>query len=279
MSWPASAGAPAPTISVQITKKMLQSLAPLPATAVRMLAMLDDPDVSLRRIAEVASGDVGIAAAVLRMANSAILGMRGRVGSISDALRLIGTAQARLVVLTCGVAQAGKKGLPFYCLPAGAFMRHSELTASLSMTVAQRMQLPDIGVAYSAGLLHDIGKVILNGLAAEGSQGAAYEAFRQAAMTPGTDLTQCERAYFGTDHAAVGRDLAMLWALPSEIAGAILEHHHAEPSGGLAQCVSLANAAACAADPAYPAGHCARMPAQPAVPLEPLMEAAAALLA
>jgi HD-like signal output (HDOD) protein len=125
---------------------------------------------------------VPIPAALTAPTTAAILGMRGRVGSISDALRLIGTAQARLVVLTCGVAQAGKKELPFYYLPAGAFMRHSELTASLSMIVAQRMQLPDIGVAYSAGLLHDIGKVILNGLAAEGSQGAAYEGFRERHM-------------------------------------------------------------------------------------------------
>src|SRR5579875_1386851 len=108
-------------VDARITKKMLQALAPLPDTAMRLLALLDDPDVPLREIANVAVRDVGISATMLRMANSAMFGLRGRVGSIGDALRIIGTAQARLLVLASGISQTAQKELPLYGLAAGSF--------------------------------------------------------------------------------------------------------------------------------------------------------------
>ncbi len=277
----AISGAPTPAVPFQITKKMLQSLAPLPATAVRMLAMLQDPNATLKRIAEVASQDVGIAAAILRMANSPVLGMRGRVGSISEALTLIGAEQARLIVLSCGVAQAGQKELRLYGLEAGAFMRHSEAVATLSMGIARQVHHSAAGVAYSAGLLHDIGKVILNGLALqEGLESPKYQQFTQAVRAPDADVAALERDCFGADHASAGRDAAAHWALPAEIGEAIILHHTA--MGGNAQAlpsfVALANAIAGEIDPAYPPAQRAPRPENPVVPVEPLIAMAAELL-
>jgi len=281
MTPPTVSEAPTPVVPFQITKKMLQSLAPLPETAVRMLAMLQDPDASLRRIAEVASQDVGIAAAILRMANSPALGMRGRVGSISEALALIGTEQARLVVLSCGVAQAGKKELRLYGLAAGAFLRHSELVANLTMNIARQARFSATGVAYSAGLLHDIGKVILNGLAVqEDLDSPRFQQFSQALRAPDARIENLERTCFGIDHASAGGDAAAHWALPSEIADAIVLHHTCgdDSSQSLPAFVALANAIAGEVDPAYPPAHRAPRPVCPVVPAEPLVTLAKDLL-
>src|SRR5579871_6077279 len=158
-SAPADSGTP----PLQVTKRMLQGLAPLPDTALRLLALLNNADVSLREVATLATRDVGISASFLRMANSPMFGRRGSVGAVIDALRIIGITHARLLVLASGVSQIAQRELPLYGLAAGAFMKHSELVANLTMLVAREGGYPNIGLAYSTGLLHDIGKVILNG--------------------------------------------------------------------------------------------------------------------
>lgn len=241
----------------RITKKMLQALAPLPDTAMKLLGLLDDPDVPLRDIASVAARDVGLSATMLRMANSSMFGLRGRVGSISDALRVIGTAQARLLVLASGISQAAQKELPHYGLAAGAFMQHSELVANLTMYVAYEVRYTNIGSAYSAGLLHDIGKIVINGLVQQGG----YATFEAGMRRGNCSLLDAEIALCGSDHAAVGSQLGELWSLPSELTQSIAQHH-GDPNGlgegSLAWCVSIANSVAGVVDSSYPA--CNRAP-------------------
>ncbi len=270
-------GQPDAAVPFQITKKMLQSLAPLPATAVQLLALLDDADASLRKIADVAARDVGIAAAILRMANSPVFGVRGRVGNIGEALRLIGTAQARLIVLTWGVASAGQKELRLYGLASGAFMRHSELVATLSMSIAKEVRYADAAMAYSAGLLHDIGKVIINAVTQQSSPGApTTRPFTELAEQLEAPIVILEQRGVGTDHAAVGRDLAALWALPRDLADAITLHHSrpAPASAMLPAIIDLANAVAGQVDGLYPVSQRVALPDDPVIPPEQVMEMA-----
>lgn len=261
-----SSAAPADS---RITRKMLQALAPLPDTAMRLLGLLDDPDVPLREIASVAARDVGLSATMLRMANSSMFGLRGRVGSISDALRVIGTAQARLLVLASGISQAAQKELPHYGLAAGAFMRHSELVANLTMYVAYEVRYTNIGIAYSAGLLHDIGKIVINGLIQQQApgRGASVEAETRRL---GCSLLEAEASLCGSTHAQVGSQLGELWSLPAELSQALALHHAEftpEHERSLAWCVAIANNVAGAADAAYPAFNRA-----PAVPSNGLLD-------
>ena len=243
-------------VNSRITKKTLQALAPLPATALRLLALLDDPNVSLREVADVSVRDVGISATMLRMANSAMFGLRGRVGSISDALRVIGTMQARLLVLASGVSEAARKELPIYELAAGSFLRHSELVGNLTMFIAREVGYADIGSAYSAGLLHDIGKVVINGFARQQSDSGEVTSIAGELEASTGNLRDLERHLYGKSHSEVGKELAEMWNLPAEIVHAIEFHHATElaatPEFSLARCVILANVAACKIDPSYP---------------------------
>jgi len=269
-----SSAAPADS---RITKKMLQALAPLPDTAMRLLGLLDDPDVPLREIASVAARDVGLSATMLRMANSSMFGLRGRVGSISDALRVIGTAQARLLVLASGISQAAQKELPHYGLAAGAFMRHSELVANLTMYVAYEVRYTNIGNAYSAGLLHDIGKIVINGLIQQQAPGRGATVEVEMSRLGGS-LLEAEVSLCGSDHAQVGSQLGELWSLPGELSQA-LALHHSEPTPGyersLAWCVAVANSVAGAADAAYAAfNRAADVPVNGLIDLDKVMAAA-----
>lgn len=269
MSQPLDKAAGTTAMDSRITKKMLQALAPLPDTAMRLLALLDDPDVPLRDIANVAVRDVGISATMLRMANSSMFGLRGRVGSISDALRIIGTAQARLLVLASGISQAGAKELPLYGLGSGSFMKHSELVANLAMYVAKEVSYPNMGNAYSAGLLHDIGKIVINGLAQQ--HGAGSDALTRVMQQQGCTMAEAEREVYGGDHAQIGRQLGELWSLPPDLSQAIALHHAVPPQNAenlLPWCVIIANAVAANADPAYPALDRVEAPAQTLIDLE-----------
>jgi HD-like signal output (HDOD) protein len=241
-------------LGLQITKKMLRSLAPLPDTAIQLLSLLNDPDVSLRKVADLAVRDVGISAALLRMANSAVFGLRGKVGNISDALRVIGTSQARLLVLASGVAQNAQRELPLYGLPANAFMRHSELTANLTMVVALAARYPNIGLAYSTGLLHDLGKVILNGLAVKQAEGTRLVPIAEVMRIRKLTLLEAETALFGADHTGITCQLAELWSLPEELGAAIAIHDQpvrADPENMLPYCLMLSNGLAAEIDTSY----------------------------
>lgn len=238
---------------LQVTNKMLRMLAPMPATAMQLLNLLANADVSLQKLADVAVRDVGVSTALLRCANSAIFGLRGTIGSITDAIRVIGTAQTRMVVLASGVSQVAQREMPIYRLPAGAFTAHSELVANATMTVARSAGMSNIGLAYSTGLLHDLGKVVLSGLALASDPHPSSLATEMAARS--CTLLDAEEAMFGANHALVGKQLAELWALPPELADAVGRHHEAQEATAdnmLGYCVMLGNVVAGIVDPSYP---------------------------
>jgi HD-like signal output (HDOD) protein len=246
---PAAAGKP----RLQVTTKMLALLAPLPATAIQMLNLLADPEVSLRRLSDVAVRDVGIASALLRCANSATFGLRGMIGSVVDAIRVIGTAQTRMLVLASGVAHIAQREMPIYGLPAGSFTRHSELAANIAMSVARGAGFSNIGIAYSGGLLHDLGKVVLSSLALQSEQ--RHGPLKQEMEDRQCGLLEAEEALYGVDHASVGRQLAELWSLPADMADAIGRHHQPlekTEEGTLAYCVLVSNGLAGLLDRDYP---------------------------
>ena len=103
--------------------------------------------------------------------------------------------------------------------------------------------MSNIGLAYSTGLLHDLGKVVLSGLALAGDPHPPSLANEMKAR--GCTLLEAEEALYGANHAHVGKQLAELWALPPELADAVGRHHEiqeATPANMLSYCVMLGNA-------------------------------------
>ena len=275
-------GAPAPCAGSKttiMTREVLATLAPLPLTILKVLQALEDPDTSMREAADIAGRDVALAAHLLRIANSAMYGMRRRIGNIGDALTIIGTSQARIVVLSWGLSRLGQTPVDIYGLPRGAFVRHSETVATLTTAIARDRSYPSAGLAYCAGLLHDIGKVALNAAAKRADiKVEPFQSTLDAGHQTVDDLLDVERASFATTHATVSQQIAELWSLPEEIGVALASHHQVFTAGdgSLAACVALANAIAAQADERYPACQRPPLPMDPALPLQPLFELARA---
>ena len=200
----------------------LETLAPLPITANRLIAELRREDASLSAVAEVIEYDEVIAARVLRLAGSAAYAGRMPVGSIRDAVMRLGAAT--ILELTLGAyMKALKVSAPLYDLDEDDLWAHAAASGLAVRALHQECpRLPLPALSQSAALIHDIGKLVL---------------VRTVQLRPKDVLAECERGgvtwveaerrLIGCDHAEVGGLLARHWKLPEDLAVAIASHHDA----------------------------------------------------
>ncbi|HOD48813.1 MAG TPA: HDOD domain-containing protein [Candidatus Hydrogenedentes bacterium] len=192
------------------------TLPSLPATVARILELLNDPDSSLSEVGKIVSGDPAIALKTLRLVNSAAYGLRGRVTSVEHAVTLLGAKVIQNLVLTATVLDTLSSG-------ARLLFQHS-IAAGVAARSIMRSHIfgnvLDPEEAFAYGLLHDIGKIIL-------------EDYMSDELVQAEDLSRvqglpghvAEREVIGVDHAEIGGRLAMNWRLPDSIAAAIMAHH------------------------------------------------------
>ena len=240
MSMQPHAGAPlvatgANTIACLDVARNLRDLPALPTIVLELLSSFDQPDVDIGRLAETISHDQALAARTLRVANSSAYGLASKVKTINQAIMVLGFDTVRSLVAAGAIVQVfpgdGKREL-------APFWHHSMATAVCSRNVARRTRInPE--QAFLAGLLHDIGRLVLATRFPQ--QYAAALAWRDA-----NDCWQvdAEQQVLSLNHQQVGLMLAEAWQFPPLIQRAIGYHHAPEVDdlGELASIVHVANA-------------------------------------
>ena len=190
----------------------------LPAYVFELSSLLSCVPVDLRRVCRVIRTDPSLAAQVIRLCNSAMLGLRGRVSHIEHAVILLGTERLRTLVLTCSLVQ--HLGNLLSSADLQSFWQHSLLTATLSERCAFCIRYLETEQAYLAGLLHDLGVLPLLLLSA-GS--------RDPKLAPGSiawgENVELERQQSGVDHCLVGKCIGLSWNFAPQIIE-VLEYHH-----------------------------------------------------
>lgn len=208
-----------PTIEQLI--QQVQQIPPLPGIAVDLLAGLDGEDVDIATVVKKIGLDQGLTARVLQVANSSFYGLSGKVGSVSEALVVLGLHNVHsLLMASIWLANKlpeahGKGGLDRY-----AFWQHSIGTAVCAQVLAQGKNQKQ---AFTAGLLHDIGKLFLDAYRHEDF--AALLTYLAAENIP---LREAEHGALGYGHAWAGYELAKHWKLPATLQQAIRDHHRPE---------------------------------------------------
>ncbi|MBK9118746.1 MAG: HDOD domain-containing protein [Phycisphaerales bacterium] len=202
----------------------VDALPRLPDTVQRLIAVVSDPDSSLREIVDAIRYDQSLTTEVLRLCNSAYYGLARSVESLDDAVCLLGTVRVFQLVMAAHARTLLQQPQSGYGLPAGALWDHSVAVAVAAQLLARRCTVPQAGLLFTAGLLHDIGKVILNEFvsveyARIAERVAAYEA----------SFSEAEQQVLGFTHAEVGARLAERWCLPAALQHCIRYHH--EPAG------------------------------------------------
>lgn len=218
----AIAGRVTPVAKARLLRRNCE-LPPIPSVAVNLLGLLAKDDVALADVADTISADATIAAEVLRAANTAYYGIRGEVTSIQHATTLLGVARIRALAATIGLRRYLGQALR---LPAvQRCWRHNIAAASTAEQIALRLG-GNPADAYTAGLLHDIGRMAL--IVAHPKQ---YPAFLDAADCRGAELLQLERNLMGLDHCEAGRWFTQQLLLPQVFQDCAAHHHNPEAIG------------------------------------------------
>ena len=240
-----SAEAGAWRISAEHVARRVGQLPALPQAVLQALALLRSETASDQDCAQRIALDAAMTARTLRLANSAFYGVSGRVATIRDAVLLLGRRTLGTMLAAVSVAdsigRSGMVGGPDAGEAIGRFWRHA-LACALAAQILARRRTPDQDVAFTAGLLHDIGQLVLRAHHAE-----ALQAVRAAAAVDDADRLPFERALLGLDHAQVGAMVARHWHFPPEVIEAIGAHHGPLAGDGpvtLADLVHVADALA-----------------------------------
>ena len=194
-------------------------VAALPAVALKFSEAIKDPLTSNNDLENIVSEDSALAAKVLMIANSALYNFPSKIDTISKAITIIGHKQISEIILSCSIV-AMFKDIPQDVIDMDMFWRHSIAVATASRILATSRHEQNVEKYFTAGLLHDIGKLILY------VEAPKYMAEILSKSTESNDLMhKVEKEILGFDHAKIGAMLLKKWKLPDEIVANVYYHH------------------------------------------------------
>ena len=217
--------------------RKLEDLPSLPAVVMELLSSIDQDDVDISVLAKKVSHDQALTAKTLRLANSSLFGLQVKVTTIQQAITFLGFQTTRNLITAAAVTGCFAEGqCPGF--DDKAFWRHSIATAACCKVLARRVRFNQ-DYAFTAGLLHDIGRLVLvSSFTDQYRQVMAYRAANDCYVL------EAEQAVMGIDHVVAGAALAEHWNFSDTMKTAIAYHHDpdADGAGILAALVHVANA-------------------------------------
>jgi len=213
-----------------LKKKIFRSfdnLPPISKVVSEALEIMSDPDSSVDDIAKAIETDQSMVSNVIRLVNSSYYGLPNKISSVQQACVLLGSRILREIIIMAGVSKLMEKNLKGYGFASGELWKHSIASALGSKIIAGKEDHDRKNDAYIAGLIHDLGKIILNSYILERMD--EFEAFMNNEKQ---DYLEAEKSIFGFDHAEIAYEICMKWKFPENIAFAIQHHHHPSLSQG-----------------------------------------------
>ncbi len=220
---------PAPEVTPQTSAvfrdKALRTLGALPPFSPilnRLLASLAGEDMVFSKLADLIEKDAVVAGNILHLVNSALYARRGTINSVRHALSLLGINKLRNAVLGLSLARMWKQVRPAASWSMARFNLHSAATAILSDLLAQRLPVNYAEGAFIAGLLHDLGRLLIAvGLPAE------HDLILEQHGKNGGAVSESERSVLGFAHPELSAQALAVWNLPEAIQFAARDHHGA----------------------------------------------------
>lgn len=203
----------------------VKALPAMPVAALEVIRILQDPNADANQVRQAIEHDPGLTANVLRLANSAFFGGPKSIGSLREAVVRLGLKRIMRVVVASAAAPVVRVEVRGYDLPAGQLWEHSAAVAIATDFVAEAVGLRTPESAFTAGLLHDVGKIVL-GTYVEVDAGP----INSLAVGEKLSFDEAERRVLGVDHAEVGAVVLEAWKLPPAVVDAV-RHHHSPPAG------------------------------------------------
>lgn len=199
-------------------------LTPLRSVAARAISIAEDERSAAMDLAAVLSSDQALTARLLRLSNSAYYGYARRISTVREAVILLGMRTVRSVAITSGIIDSFRES-DLGEFDHDLFWAHSVTVGIVAEAIARDTKVARPEDAFTAGVLHDVGKLAM--LLCE------PELFAEAAdlvVRENRRFAEAERAVFGLSHALVGARLAQRWKFPEALIAAIRDHHPDHPA-------------------------------------------------
>lgn len=208
----------------------LRSIPSLPTAASRVISLLKDPDVDINELMRSIEYDPGLTSNVLKLANSAYFGGPRTISSLRDAIVRLGMNRIFQLVITSAIIPIARQEIKGYDLPPGKLLEHSIAVAVGSEELAAQLGRRAPAHTFTAGLLHDLGKIVL-GTFLEVDVGPIV----RMAFDEKVSFEVAEAKILGMDHAEAGAELLQVWKLPGSLVQAVRFHHRPAEFKGTAE--------------------------------------------
>jgi putative nucleotidyltransferase with HDIG domain len=218
----------------------INKLPPMSNVVLKIMTLLQNPSVSIQEVANEISKDPVITASIIKLSNSAYYRASKPIRTVSESLMTLGIKTVKEIVLLTATKKILNKDLNAYQLEAESMWLHSLIVAELSarISIAKKTNIPR-DLAFTSGLLHDIGKVIL----AQFFPVKMME-IKSALKESNRSFSSIEKEFLGYNHQEVGRKALEVWNFPEELKEVVSCHHDFEDSKNfpkLVACVHVAN--------------------------------------
>jgi putative nucleotidyltransferase with HDIG domain len=201
----------------------LDLVPPLPNAVVELLKEIQNPTASAASVASIAASDPAMAASLIRAVNSAALGMHRKITSVPEAVSYLGFSSVKSLLLRLKLEQ-NLSGKAAASDDVADLWVHSLMVSYIAECLARRVRGVDSGFVSTLGLLHDIGKLVIQSRFPEQAK-----ALRESIASGSAEsLLEQESRVLGVDHAALGAQIASNWKLPGDLVKAIRWHHFPE---------------------------------------------------
>jgi putative nucleotidyltransferase with HDIG domain len=192
----------------------------LPSVVIQLRQYLNDPNVNFDQLSRVLQHDPGLTANILQLANSAYFGWSRSIKSVREAITRLGTDRVFQMVLCMSVAPLVRKPINGYDMDSNGLWEHSIATAICAEQLAEALKMGDLNEAFTSGLLHDLGKIVL-GTFVEVDDAPIKDIVRAGTLS----FNEAEQQVLGIDHAEAAGVLLRSWNLPDEVVASARWHH------------------------------------------------------
>jgi len=200
--------------------KKIDHLTPIPQVASKVMSIAEDPKSSMYDLSKVIIYDTAVTANLLKVLNSAYFGLPEKVDSVHQAIVYLGMAQVVDLVLLSASGENLQKAQEGYDLEAGELWKYSVSSALLARELAEKKGVKETHLIFTAALLKDIGKVILNQYVKD-----SFDKINALVTKQNFTFREAEKEVIGIDHAELGGMVAENWKFSPKMVE-IIRHHH-----------------------------------------------------
>lgn len=204
--------------------RQLGNVPTLPHAATRALAIVNDPQCSVKDFSKVIESDPALATSLLKLVNSSFYGGSSKISNLTMAITRLGLRETQNLILGVSVRSVFRWMPKEQQEERDRLWRHSSLTAALCRNINEKLGLEFAGEEFAAGLSHDLGRIML----AVGYPELFWKIAEEVDTTDERAVLESETQHLGFTHCDLGAWLASLWNLPDELSEAIQFHHTPE---------------------------------------------------